>query len=42
MKLLLDTRSWLTAAWMLIAVLSGPAAVGSVWFFAALAAEAGR
>jgi mannose-6-phosphate isomerase-like protein (cupin superfamily) len=41
MKLPLDTRSWLTTAWVLIAVLSGPAAVGSVWFFAALAAEAG-
>jgi hypothetical protein len=40
MKLLLDARSWLAAVWILIVTLSGPATVGSVWFFAALAAEA--
>jgi mannose-6-phosphate isomerase-like protein (cupin superfamily) len=41
MTLLLGTRSWLVVARILIALLSGPAAVASVWFFAALAAEAG-
>ena len=41
MKLLFGTRSWLNALWILVAVLSGPAAVVSVWLLAAMAAEAG-
>jgi hypothetical protein len=41
MKLRFGTRSWLIAAWILIALLSGPAVVASVWLLAAIAAEAG-
>ena len=41
MKLRLGTRSWLIAAWILGALLSGPAAVTSVWLLAAAAAGAG-
>jgi mannose-6-phosphate isomerase-like protein (cupin superfamily) len=41
MKLRLGTRSWLIAAWILGALLSGPAAVASVWLLAAAAAGAG-
>jgi mannose-6-phosphate isomerase-like protein (cupin superfamily) len=41
MKLLFGTRFWLAAASVLAALLSGPAVVATVWFFAAIAAEAG-
>ena len=41
MKLRFGTRSWLIATRILIALLSGPAVVVSVWFVAAIAAEAG-
>jgi len=41
MKLRVGTRSWLFAAWVLVALLSGPAAVASVWLLAAAAAGAG-
>jgi hypothetical protein len=41
MKLRFGTRSWLIAAWILIALLSGPTVVASVWLVAAIAAEAG-
>ena len=41
MKLRFGTRSWLNVAWILIALLSGPTAVTSVWLLAAIAAEAG-
>ena len=41
MKLLPGTRSWPIAAWILIALLSGPATVTSVWLLAEAAAKAG-
>lgn len=41
MKVRLDTRSWPIAAWILIALLSGPATVTSVWLLAEAAAKAG-
>jgi hypothetical protein len=41
MKVRFGTRSWLIAAWILFALLSGPAVVVFVWFVAALASEAG-
>ena len=41
MKLLLGTQSWLNALWILVALLSGPTVVASVWLLAAIAAEAG-
>src|SRR6516164_376524 len=41
MSLFFGTRFWLSGAWMLIALLSGPAVVASVWVLAAMAAEAG-
>src|SRR5215470_16620816 len=41
MKLRFGTRSWLIAAWILGALLSGPAVVASVWLLAAAAAGAG-
>ena len=41
MKLLFGTRSLFNAAWILIALLSGPTVVASVWLLAAIAAEAG-
>ena len=41
MKLRLGPRPWPTAAWILIALLSGPATVTSVWLLAAVAAGAG-
>src|SRR5262245_175279 len=41
MKLRFGTRSWLIAAWILGALLSGPAVVTSVWLLAAGAAGAG-
>jgi mannose-6-phosphate isomerase-like protein (cupin superfamily) len=41
MKSLFGTRSLFNAAWILIALLSGPAVVASVWLLAAIAAEAG-
>ena len=41
MKLRFGTRSWLNVAWIVIALLSGPTAVTSVWLLAAIAAEAG-
>lgn len=41
MKSRFGTQFWLTAAWILSALLSGPAVVASVWLLAAIAAEAG-
>jgi quercetin 2,3-dioxygenase len=41
MRLHLGTRSWTVAAWILIALLAGPATVTSVWLLAAGAAGAG-
>jgi hypothetical protein len=41
MKLLFGTQSWLNALWVLVALLSGPTVVASVWLVAAIAAEAG-
>ena len=41
MKSLFGTRSLFNTAWILIALLSGPAVVASVWLLAAIAAEAG-
>jgi hypothetical protein len=41
MKSRFDTQFWLTAAWILSALLSGPAVVASIWLLAAIAAEAG-
>ncbi len=41
MKSRFGTRSWLIVAWILMALLSGPAVVATVWLFAAIAAEAG-
>ncbi len=41
MKLRFCTRPWPFAAWILIALLSGPATVTSVWLLAAAAAGAG-
>ena len=41
MKLLFGTQSWLNALWILVALLSGPTVVASVWLVAAIAAEAG-
>jgi len=41
MKLLLGTQSWLNALWILVALLSGPTVVASVWLLAAIAAETG-
>jgi len=41
MRLRLGTRSWPVAAWILIALLSGPATVTSVWLLAAGAAGEG-
>ena len=41
MKLRLDARSWPIAAWIVIALLSGPATLTSVWFLAEAAARAG-
>ena len=41
MKLLFGTQSWLNAPWILVALLSGPTVVASVWLVAAIAAEAG-
>jgi len=37
MKVPLDTRPWLVVAWMVGALLSGPAAVAGVWLLAAAA-----
>ena len=41
MKLPLDARSWPIAAWIVIALLSGPATVTSVWLLGEAAAKAG-
>ncbi len=41
MKSLFGMRSLFKAAWIMIALLSGPAVVASVWLLAAIAAEAG-
>ncbi len=41
MTSLFGTRSLFNAAWILFALLSGPAVVASVWLLAATAAEAG-
>ena len=41
MTLRLGTRSWPMAAWILIALLSGPATVTAVWLLAVAAAGAG-
>jgi quercetin 2,3-dioxygenase len=41
MKFRFSTRSWRIAAWMLVALLAGPAVVASVWLLAAAAAGAG-
>ena len=41
MKSRFGTQFWVIAAWILIGLLSGPAVVASVWFVAAIAAEAG-
>jgi quercetin 2,3-dioxygenase len=41
MKSRFGTLFWVIAAWILIALLSGPAVVASVWFVAAITAEAG-
>ena len=41
MKLHFGTRSWLITAWILVALLFGPAVVASVWLLAASAAGAG-
>jgi mannose-6-phosphate isomerase-like protein (cupin superfamily) len=41
LRLRFRTRSWPIAAWILIALLSGPATVTSVWLLAAAAAGAG-
>jgi len=41
MTLRLDTRSWPIAAWILIALLSGPATVTAVWLLAAAATKVG-
>jgi quercetin 2,3-dioxygenase len=41
MKTHLGARAWLYAAWLLIALLSGPTAVASVWLLVAAAAGAG-
>jgi quercetin 2,3-dioxygenase len=41
MKLRFGARPWPIAAWILIALLSGPATVASVWLLAAAAAGAG-
>ena len=41
MKLRSGTRSWLNVAWIVMALLSGPTVVVSVWLLAAIAAETG-
>ena len=41
MKLLFGTQSWLNALWILVALLSGPIVVASVWLVVAIAAESG-
>ena len=41
MKLCFGTRSWFNVAWIVVALLSGPTTVTSVWLLAAIAAEAG-
>ena len=41
MKLLFGTQSWLDVLWILVALLSGPIVVASVWLLAAIAAETG-
>ena len=41
MKLFFGTRFWLNALLILVALLSGPTVVASVWVLAAIAAEAG-
>ena len=41
MKLLFGTQSWLNVLWILVALLSGPTVVASVWLLAAIAAETG-
>ena len=41
MKLLFGSQSWLVALKILVALLSGPTVVASVWLLAAIAAETG-
>ena len=41
MKSRFGTQFWVIAAWILIGLLSGPAVVASLWFVAAIAAQAG-
>ena len=41
MKLLFGTQSWLNALWVLVALLSGPTVVASVWLVAAIRRRSG-